>query len=1094
MLALCGKEPPPPASAARLEIVARGLYADREELHRGGMGRAVRARDRRLGREVVLKELLDPDAYQGDFDRATLRARLEEEAALTARLQHPSIVQVYEAGRWPDGEPFYAMAWVRGKALSAAIEEAGAAAPRLALLSHVAAACDAVAYAHARGIVHRDVKPENILIGEFGETVVIDWGLAKDLAAPGAAAAVAVTSGGMTVLGAGTVAYMSPEQASGQPPGPAFDVYALGATLYHVLSGVAPYAEAGSSPARQALLSGPPLPVGELAPGLPPELVAIVQKAMARDAQDRFATAGELAEELRRFMTGQLTRTYAHSASELLRRWVARHRAVVAAAGVGGLLAAAVAVVGVVRIAREQRRAEASERRALVELAPARAARAAELAQDPRRTLEALELGVLAVGPSAARREAPPAEASAGLMAALGAPPLARPLMHTRGRMWAYTDRGSALLVSAAGTVWPLDDEGQPQGRLETGLDRLMLAGRSPGGRYIAAFGYTPLVRLLDTAGGPSRDLPHGDQPWVALWMDGQRLVTGDHDRSVRLWAAGTGAELGRVVPPAAPATLATRPGHVVIGTIDGRVYDWRPPDPTLRELPAVGAQLTWPGWFADGRLIAGTVDGRILVWPATLDGPPTVRSIGNHQVTSSGLSADERHFAVGTRNGITLVVPTGEGPTLTVAGEVRSFSADGRAIYTATTEGRVRKWDVATGREHLGFAGHDEPPESVALLPRGLVLSAGRNGAFRWDGEPASRGAPPPHGSEVASVEVGSGGLILSASLDGEVRRWSSDSPAEERSRSARGARFARWLGERVLVVPLEGDPSIDGRPLEGHRGVVHAASASPARLVTGAADGVLRVFALPEATLLRALPAQASAIVATALSADGRVALAAEATGTVRAWQTDSGRELARFAVEPPITSLFLSPPGDEVLVGGARDSTLVRWSSGEVRLRMPGRAASPLASPYAPSGDLVALVGPDGRLELRSPAGAFVHELVGHERLVVTTAWSPDGLLLATGSLDGTSRVWMRDGRPRTVVKRHEPVTAVALSADGAWLLGGSVSGALHRDPIHLDAALTRACEALAAFRAQAAVDPYCKGTSENARTSTRPRTPP
>ena len=231
------------------------LYSQREPLRaaHSGMGRAFRAWDRRIGRAVVIKQIGEVP----DVPVAALRARFEREARITARLQHPGIVAVLELGRWPDGEPFYAMPLVEGEPLDEAIARTTTAAQRLALLPRVAAAAEAVAYAHDRGVVHRDLKPANILLGRFGETVVIDWGLAAPLDEPGDLPLAPVDDDGLTRAGVGTAAYMPPEQAAGAPPDPRFDVYALGATLYHALAGTPPYgadlgAAVAASPAALA--------------------------------------------------------------------------------------------------------------------------------------------------------------------------------------------------------------------------------------------------------------------------------------------------------------------------------------------------------------------------------------------------------------------------------------------------------------------------------------------------------------------------------------------------------------------------------------------------------------------------------------------------------------------------------------------------------------------------------------------------------------------------------------------------------------------------------------------------------------------------
>src|SRR5260221_5685570 len=204
------------------------------ELGRGGMGRVVEAFDTQLGRAVALKEVL-PRAGES-VDR-----RFQREVPITARLEHASIVPRYDAGTMPDGRPFYVMRRVTGRPLDELITRARDLPERMALLPNLLAAMDAVAHAHRRGIIHRDLKPANILVGELGETVVIDWGLAKvvgenviDEAEPEITEPLVPTAADSlkTQVGSvfGTPGFMAPEQARGEELGPRSDVYALGAT------------------------------------------------------------------------------------------------------------------------------------------------------------------------------------------------------------------------------------------------------------------------------------------------------------------------------------------------------------------------------------------------------------------------------------------------------------------------------------------------------------------------------------------------------------------------------------------------------------------------------------------------------------------------------------------------------------------------------------------------------------------------------------------------------------------------------------------------------------------------------------------------
>jgi tetratricopeptide (TPR) repeat protein len=338
-------------------------YEVRGELARGGMGRILEGWDRRHGRPVAIKVSLHRSA--------ALAARFEREMAVTARLQHPAIVALYDSGTLPGGEPFFVMKLVRGRSLAAAIVEATTEVDRHALLPAVLAATEALAYAHEQGVVHRDLKPANVLVGTHGETVVIDWGLAKQMGraeeSPGhapddAPMSVVEALPDLTVHGQalGTPCYMPPEQARGEPVDERADVYALGAMLYHVLAGVPPFVGTSSREVVDALLAGPPGTLDERAPRCPPDLAAIVKKAMARSAGDRYASAREMALDLRRHSLGQLVSAHQYSTVALLGRWARRYRTVLS---MGALLVASVAVtagLAVRRIVRERDRADAA--------------------------------------------------------------------------------------------------------------------------------------------------------------------------------------------------------------------------------------------------------------------------------------------------------------------------------------------------------------------------------------------------------------------------------------------------------------------------------------------------------------------------------------------------------------------------------------------------------------------------------------------------------------------------------------------------------------------------------------------------------------
>jgi tetratricopeptide (TPR) repeat protein len=331
----------------------------------GGLGVVYVALDRELGREVALKEILPDRAAD-----AHSRSRFVFEAEVTGSLEHPGVVPVYGLGAYADGRPFYAMRLIQGDSLQEAIRQfheadrpgrdPGARSLEFRqLLRRFVDVCNAVAYAHSRGFVHRDLKPANIMLGPFGETLVVDWGMAKAVptasepsrpegparvaqaTGPGPGGSADLSHSGMVL---GSPAYMSPEQAARRhgDVGPASDVYGLGATLFHLLTGRAAVEGGGLVEMLRRVQHGEVPPARQVNPGVPAALEAVCRKAMALRPADRYATALELAADVEHWLADEPVAAYPEGWSARARRWLRRHRG---AAATGAAALAAVAVL-----------------------------------------------------------------------------------------------------------------------------------------------------------------------------------------------------------------------------------------------------------------------------------------------------------------------------------------------------------------------------------------------------------------------------------------------------------------------------------------------------------------------------------------------------------------------------------------------------------------------------------------------------------------------------------------------------------------------------------------------------------------------------
>jgi eukaryotic-like serine/threonine-protein kinase len=988
------------------------VFTKGDELARGGMGRITRARDRRLGRDVAIKEVLAPE----------LRARFEREAAITARLQHPAIVPIYEAGSWPDGSAFYTMRLVSGGTLADAMARTRTLEDRLALLPHVVAVTEALGYAHARRVIHRDLKPANILVGEFGETLVIDWGLAKELdrSAPdggggGDPASLELTRAGSVV---GTPCFIAPEQAAGDEIDERADVYALGAILYNLLAGHPPHWDSTEHSAERLLDAArrlPPTPLGKLAPRTPADLRAIVERAMAHDRAARYPTAVQMAEELRRFEAGQLLGSRQYSARALLVRWIRRHRAAVAVGAVALAVLAAVGAISVQQIVareRETRRALAESqlergRQLLIDGEPGQAAPylAAALAELP--------------GDPVARRLA--AMAVRDLPRRLGAFPGTTAVFRRDGGELAIGRADGSIAVIDPGSAAPLRSLPPPGGggaiaQLAYAPDGARLAVASASGAYLcdAATG----MRAVTLRAGPATEVrfaPRGDAVVVAsptalslVGLDG-RLVASDEVAEphalatspdgttlVAVTRAGASAWRASDLSPVASApasdyhfAAAFDHGDLFIAGMDG-VRRWRDGRET-RLIAETVATLAW-------------VDARTLIADGKLIGTDTgdVRALGHYSVQATGI-IDPRHVITGGYDGklriwdrehlarpIVVLDAATASSMLAVDPTGRRAASRGRPADTP-----IELWDVtqlsaparvsapigagiegilSDHHERLAVRVHDGMRTVTRLMTAGLAAVA------TLDGWPI--GFPPARDELVTGQD---GRLAIYSSRDGRlVREIAEPEPMWHAAFSQTGAAIATNSPHRVALR----DP--DWRVTASFEvpGEISALAVDDSgHVVTGHEDGTLRIWNARTGALLATVTGHAAHIAEIAIR--GGELITGSWDLTMRRWAFPSGAPLGIVKFDKLVDDVALSPGGALFAIAEDPD-TLSVWDAAQGRMLERFAISGGLAAAAFVDNDRVAVGGGDGRLELIDVAVAPVTADEVNRRVAASPRW--------------------------------------------------------------------------------------------------------
>ena len=961
----------PEAPPARAEVGPQlrdpKRYHVMGEHGRGGLGRVSRAHDRELGRDVAIKELISRnDVHEVRFLR---------EALITARLEHPGIVPVHEAGRWPDGTPFYAMKLVSGRSLRDLIAECTTSDERIGLLHHVIAVADAIAYAHGCNIIHRDLKPANVIVGEFGETIVIDWGLAKDLTASEDAGAPGEVSPSpsspddeLTVEGSvlGTPAYMAPEQGRGEAVDQRADVFAIGTMLWELCA--ARRMPPSSADARHRVLRRA---------GIDQDLITIIDNALDPDPDKRYPDAGALAADLKAFKSGARIAARDYSLWAMLAHWTRRHRAV-ALSVTATVLVAAIGIVAFVRnIARERDRADSALVTAQQERDRSKLSEASlVLDRDPNRAMSLLEsfkakTPQIALLTSRARqRSAKQIMATSvnirGLFRAPGSANIE--VLMLGGRLDRLDPRTGALAVVDHELTEVLTYRGgQP------------LYVRRPFGSSSVRIA-TPAninaieAKELETA---SRLVALDDATYVLdesgdlHLLDGKTSTVVDHevhgiagDRDVLLVCRSNGEldiERGGVV--AARRRCAQIKGQTAMA-VNGGDY----------------AALT-----DEGILIASR-GGRALELPTSVQGEYEIALSNHGAIALADYSVGGKAWWV--RPGGTRLEP---GPTH--AASPFSVAADGDLVAWGYEDGTVITRDTVTGME-WELHGHPTAASYIVIdAANSRVVSASRRDLRVWDVKPAPTQLIAAMPCSIFHVELSPDNAQAALDCnDGSVRVWSRQSGVVTAVHKHVGYSFGlQWMRGMVCsggrfdgLVRCSSVDGKDAETLDSRSRGVSSLTATPDHrsLIFAGADGKVWRFD----RTLQELYAHAGPVSSTAVSINGRMLASCAQDGSVAVFDLENSRLIGqRTAHVGAVCSVAWV--GEQLWSAGG-EGTWKKWSlrEGGLTLEHAVQLDGPLRLMKVVDESWAAVIGPDvlvmsldgSSISLRLDAGGSIEAL--------------------------------------------------------------------------------------------------------------------
>jgi WD40 repeat protein/serine/threonine protein kinase len=1038
------------------------------ELARGGLGKILRATDQHMGRPVAIKEMLQ--RLPGEFE-----ARFLREAKITARLEHPAIIPVHDLGKWSDGSLYYTMKLVNGRSFDKIIAENKTLEERIALLPHVIAAADAIAYAHSQKIIHRDLKPHNVLIGPFGETVVIDWGIAKDLSDPTDNESTAAPyrespeHGELTREGAivGTPAYMPIEQAQGKRVDARADVYALGAILYHLLSGKSPYSGKRSVSILRDLLESPPKPLQERVPDVPRELLTIVEKAMAREAESRYPSAQELADDLKKYQTGQLVGSYQYSTWEIIARTIKKYQLPIAVGSMAMIVLLMSAVWYTMSISEKNTLINRKNKEALETNANLQTANTIleknNLEEKERK--EALYLDL-----AEAMLNTDPAESLSwlkkldpnytqtpwGVVSLLAADAIQRGIPEVYGAAWAtpnalHTSQINHAALSSNereiavahvdGRVYAWDLEAKTRRELTGCSDQereIRKVAFSPDGASVASASGDGSVRVCDAKTGKGSTLikHNGAANDVAFSPNGELLASAGDDGAAKLWSVKENKEIFTLQGSPSKlwcASFSPDSSKLATAHTNGEVSIW---DTTS------GKKTRAEKYQADLETtveLAFSMDGEWLLFTgqetfsAHLLGVDSgiKQSLGSFSagVQSAKFSHDGKRIAIADQaTGAISLFSQGSSSRWDVAPFVvlpgngtrvwsLAFSMDDAFIAAAGADATIKVWELSRGKMMKHLLGHKDSVKQVMFKTPGELISISDDQTIRrWDARPtkAYTGLAELSMSTTFSPD---GQHVAAGGFDNTIRIWSTTQEKEQTLR-----------GHSMGVFRLAYSP--DG-----------------ASLASASVDGSLRLWDIKRGTEETLFQGE-QVLAAVAYSPDGKNIAAAGFSNKIIVVDPTTKKTREFMGHTDAILALDFSPDA-QTLASISYDYTVRLWdveSGKELKqIKLPGQGTF---VDFAPNGlSLVVTLYDSNLAQIIDLQTNQKRSFSAHTDEVYQTKFSSDGQMLLSAGLDGTVRLWdIETGKSRPIYQEGNKAYSAAISPDNQTIVVSGTDGKL------------------------------------------------